>query len=345
MVDPLMARARLRAAVVSLAVGIVLFGGKLLAWYWTGSAAVLSDALESIVNVVAAALMAYSVWLAGKPADRNHPYGHGKAEDFSAGVEGALIVLAALAIVFHAVRRFADPVPLARIDAGLLLVGGAAATNLVLGLWLLRRGRALRSQALVADGHHVITDVVSSAVAIAGLLLVRITGLAWLDPLAACLIALHIVGSGLRLVRESVGRLMDEADEELLAQMARRLEEVRRDDWIDVHELRAWRSGDYLHVDFHLTLPRYWSVERAHDAQDDVEAALMRGLEEPGEVIIHADPCQPSHCRYCGVEGCPVRSEERSERLEWTRRRVTGEPLDIAQAAGPGSRAGREGDG
>lgn len=312
------ARARRLAATFSLIVGTMLCAAKFWAAWRTGSAAVLSDALESILNIAAAALLWWTVEVSARPADRDHPYGHGKAEDFSAGVEGALIVLAAFAILFEAVPRLLAPRPIGDLDLGLLVVLGAGVVNGALGLWLVRRGQALRSAALVADGRHVLTDTLTSVGVVVGLLLVRWTGKLWIDPLVACLVAAQILVSGGKLVRGAVGRLMDEADLRLLDQIASALQQSRRDDWVDVHQLRTWRSGRYLHVDFHLTVPRYWSVERGHTAEKDAGAELLQRLQEDGDVIVHVDPCVPECCHLCQVAPCPVRSAPFEGQIDWT---------------------------
>jgi cation diffusion facilitator family transporter len=285
----------------------------------TGSAAILSDALESIVNVVAAAMALFSVWYGSQPADEDHPYGHGKVEDFSAGVEGALIVLAALGILWSAVPRFFDPRELQSLGTGGLLVGLATLANLLLGFYLIRSGREHHSRALIADGYHVLTDVVSSVGAVGALIAVWITGWLWLDPLLACLIAAHILVAGFRLVRESVGRLMDEADEEALDRVADRLGECRVDSWIDVHELRAWWSGDTLHVDAHLVLPRYWSIADSHGEADELEAAIDEAVSSESSVVVHVDPCQDRFCLECQVADCQIRVAGPAPRREWDR--------------------------
>lgn len=315
-------RARLRAAIVSLVVATILFAVKFQAWVLTDSAAVLSDALESIVNIVAAALAAFSVWYSSQPADEDHPYGHGKVEDFSAGVEGALIIVAAAAILIAAVPRFFGGPPLQSLDRGAILLGFASVANAVLGVYLLRQGRRHRSRALEADGKHVLTDVYSSVGVIVGVGLVALTGWSWLDPLIACLIAGHILVSGFHLIRESVGRLMDEADDDALEALTARLVEVRRPYWIDVHELRAWWSGDLLHVDVHLALPRFWSIAQSHDAADALEDDLQPAIGGTASVVVHVDPCRDSWCSICSVEDCPIRVREKTEDTEWDRAHV-----------------------
>jgi cation diffusion facilitator family transporter len=313
------ARARIRAAAISLVVALVLLGTKLAAYFFTGSAAILSDALESIVNVVAAGMALFSVWYGAQPADQDHPYGHGKVEDFSAGVEGALILLAAMLIFWAAIPRFFDPVPLESLGSGGILVGLATVANLLLGLYLVRTGRENQSRALIADGRHVLADVVTSVGAVGALVLVGLTGWLWLDPLIACVIAVHIVVAGFKLIRESVGRLMDEADEEVLQAVSEHLEQSRRPHWIDVHELRAWWAGDTLHVDAHLVLPRYWSIERAHAAGDEFEAEVGIAVGTRSGVVVHVDPCRDVFCARCRVEECEIRVRELEDRRPWDR--------------------------
>ena len=312
-------RARMRAASISLLVAAVLLGTKMMAYRLTGSAAILSDALESIVNVAAAAMALFSVWYGSQPADADHPYGHGKVEDFSVGVEGALIVLAALGIFWSAVPRFFAPRQLESIGMGSLLIGLATVVNLLLGLYLIRAGREHHSKALVADGRHVLTDVVSSVGAVGALIAVLVTGWLWLDPFIACLIAVHILVAGFKLVRESVGRLMDEADAGALDDLAVHLEQTRRGHWIDVHELRAWWSGDTLHVDAHLVLPRFWSIERAHAAGDELEAEVGTAIGARSGVVIHLDPCSDSFCAGCRVEQCEIRAHVHDDDRGWDR--------------------------
>jgi cation diffusion facilitator family transporter len=309
----------MRAASISLLTAAVLLGTKFIAYRLTDSAAILSDALESIVNVAAAGMALFSVWYGAQPADADHPYGHGKVEDFSVGVEGALIVLAALGIFWSAVPRFFEPRPLESLGMGGVLISLATVANLLLGRYLIRAGREHHSKALVADGHHVLTDVVSSVGAVGALILVSITGWLWLDPFIACLIAVHILVAGFKLVRESVGRLMDEADSGALEHVASHLEATRRDHWIDVHELRAWWSGDTLHVDAHLVLPRYWSIERAHAAGDELETEVGIAVGARSGVVIHLDPCRDSFCAGCRVEPCEVRARARVDHRRWDR--------------------------
>ena len=306
--------ARRRAAWISLVVGSAIFLGKIATWQLTGSVAVLSDALESTVNIAAAALLVFSMHLAAQPADRDHPYGHGKVEFLSAGIEGALIVVAAVLIAVEAIGGLLHPVPLGRLEFGLVALAALSAGNAGLGFYLVRTGRSAQSLALVADGKHVLADVTTSAGVLVGLALVKLTGIAWLDPAVALLVAANIVREGLRLARSAVKGLMDEADPQLLEALSATLSRERPPEWIDVHGLRAWRSGALVHTDLHLVVPRYFDAERLHEISERVEARLLGGLTEPGEAVVHFDPCGPVHCVSCEMPACQVRGAAFKER-------------------------------
>jgi cation diffusion facilitator family transporter len=280
----------------------------------TGSTALFSDALEAIVNVVAAGLLLVALIVAARPADRDHPYGHGKVEFFSAGVEGALIAVAALLIVADAARALVRGPELAQLDLGLALSAAVAAGNAALGTFLVRTGRRHASDALVADGRHVLADVFTTVGVIAGLAVVRITGFAALDPLIAIAVALAILRTGWKLVRSAVAGLMDEADPALLAPICAALEREREPAWIDVHELRTFRSGAVQHTDLHLAVPRYFDADRLHAISDRVKAVVLAATGRAGDVIVHFDPCRPSQCRGCAMADCPVRSARFEER-------------------------------
>jgi cation diffusion facilitator family transporter len=336
--DPLQRSGRIRAGRLALAVGAAVLALKFVAWRATGSTAVLSDAFESIVNVVAAALLLWSLHVAARPADREHPYGHGKIEFFSAGVEGALIAVAALWIVIEAVRELIEGPELRRLDLGLALVTLASIANAALGVHLLRTGRRLHSLALVADGRHLLTDVVTSAGVIAGLAAVWATGWAMLDPLVAIAVAVHILHTGWVLGRHAVGGLMDEADPAMLRRFVETLEAERAPWWIDAHSLRTWRSGPVQHADLHLVVPRYFDADRLHGIDERVESVLLGAAGVPGEVIVHFDPCRPRHCAICTMPDCPVRAAPHAETRPFTLERATraDEALDSGTPLAPG---------
>jgi cation diffusion facilitator family transporter len=294
-------------AALSLFVGVLVLGAKFWAYALTGSQAVFSDALESIVNVVAAAFALGVLAYAGRPADRDHPFGHGKVEFFSAAFEGGLIFCAALVIIWQAGEAlFAGAVP-QRIDVGLALTIAAGLANGALGWFLVRYGRRHHSPALEADGHHLLSDFWTTVGVVAGLGGVWMTGLGWLDPVAAAVVALLLLRTGWRLVRRATGGLLDEEDPELLQRLVGVIGPRVREGVIRVHHLRAIRSGPFRHISAHLVVPEFWSVERAHDTAEALGSSVLRELGVQGAIDFHTDPCERLYCGTCDLESCSVR--------------------------------------
>lgn len=301
-----------------LGAGLLLMALKFVAWRITGSSTILSDALESIVNVVAGAFAWYSLWLAGRPRDREHPYGHGKVEFISAGIEGGLVIVAGLFIIWRAGMAWWQGVSLHQMGLGIALTASAGAVNLAMGLLLRQRGRKARSVAMEASGIHLLSDAWSTGAMLLGLLVIQLTGLNWLDPLFAILFALYIMASGVRIFRRSVAGIMDEADHELAAQVIADMEAHRRPAWVDVHNFRIIKYGAVLHIDCHITLPWYYTLEQAHAEQAMLEDVVRQGHEHGVELFVHMDPCIPSSCAICILEGCPQRTTPLKARLQWT---------------------------
>lgn len=304
---------------LALIVGLALLIVKLLAWWWTNSNAILTDALESIINVAAAAMGLYSLWLSAQPRDRNHPYGHGKVEFISAGVEGSLILLAGLGILAKASYNIAFPQPITRLDIGLAITAAAGAVNYLLGWYLQRQGRKNHSIVLSASGAHLKSDAYSSAGLVIGLILVWVTGSPVLDNILALLFGVIIIYTGFSLVRESVAGIMDEADYQLIREMVDTLQTARRDDWIDVHNFRVIKYGSTLHIDCHITLPWYYTVDQAHDEVKAFERVMQDFSSTPVELFVHVDPCEPpENCQICPLQDCPERKAVQQERVVWT---------------------------
>jgi cation diffusion facilitator family transporter len=303
------ARVRLRAGLISLVVSVVLLGAKYAAYRLTGSTAILSDALESIVNVVAAVFALSGLIFAGRPADRSHPYGHGKIEFFSAAFEGGLIAFAAVLIIFAVGQSLIRGPEIRQLEAGGAIVLAAGLVNLVLGLFLVRTGKKHSSLTLIADGQHVLSDFWTSAGIVGGLLLVRLTGLPWLDPVVALLVALNLMRTGLRLVRHAAGGLLDEEDTALLNRLLTVLGRHVGQGVIRVHHLRAIRAGRFHHIDAHLVVPEFWSVDHAHELAETLAAQVIDEVGVEGELIFHTDPCHRIYCAMCDLEDCPVRRE------------------------------------
>jgi cation diffusion facilitator family transporter len=278
-----------RIAGGSIALGVVVLALKLAAWAVTGSAALFSDAAETVVNVAAALVAFGALWLAAKPADANHPYGHDKAEFFAAVIEGVLIVVAALVILEHAWDAYRHPAPLAAPFVGMALNAGSTVLNLGWALLLVRRGKALRSAALQADGQHLLADVVTSLGVLVGVGLVVATGLAWLDPAVAAATAVYVLLAGLHVIGGSVGGLMDAAPREEIIARVRRLVGEHAEGALEAHDLRMRQGGRHTFLEFHLVVPGTMTVSDAHDICDRVEAALKAEVE--GLLItIHVEP-------------------------------------------------------
>lgn len=296
-------------AALSFAVAVVLLGVKFWAFERTGSQAIFSDALESIVNVIAAAVAFGVLAYAGQPADRDHPYGHGKVEFFSAAFEGGLIATAALVILWQAGDALLHRVAPRELDFGLVLTLGAGIGNGVLGAFLIRYGKRHQSAAIEADGHHVMTDFLTSLGVVGGLLMVRLTGLWWLDPVVAALMGLLLLVTGWRLVARALSGLLDAEDPELLRQLVALLGPRVRDGVIRVHHLRAIRAGRSRHISAHLVVPEFWTVQEAHDAAEGLANSLMRELPGHSDIDFHTDPCERAYCGGCDLDACSVRAQ------------------------------------
>jgi cation diffusion facilitator family transporter len=290
-------RHRRRAALTSLLVGFGMLGLKMGAYVITGSAAILTDALESVVHVAATAFMFFCFRLAALPPDANHPYGHGKAEYLSVGFEGGMILLAALAIVWEAVRALLNGTPPQDVSIGFWMIAAAAVINVLLGTYLLRVGRRTDSKILVGDAYHVLSDVWTSIgvlIGIGAMMYVKDDHLRLLiDSGAAIALALFIVYTASKLIREAVGGLLDEVDNKLLHRVVNAINEIRDQQWIDVHNLRMRASGDLMHIDFHLTVPGDWTIAQGHEAEERLEKHILERMGSRGSVMIHLDYPRP----------------------------------------------------
>ncbi len=296
-----------KATVIAFIASLAILGLKFYAFQQTGSTAILSDAMESIINVVAAGVTLIIMKVIVAPADENHPYGHGKLEYFSAAFEGGLIAFAGLVIAKEAIQALWTGATLHNLDEGLLFSGIAALANLVLGLYLGRIGKKQRSEALIASAQHILSDVWSTLGAFAGLGLVRIFQVAAFDSIAALLIAINLSYSGYRIFRRSTAALIDETDPETLEHLATTFNKNRRPGVIDIHMTKVIRSGRFHHVDCHLVLPEFWSVGEAHPFTTQFENDVIADYDGDGEINFHVDPCYRDFCSTCDVEACPVR--------------------------------------
>ena len=318
-----MKRRELRVILVSLIVSFILTGVKFSAWFLTHSVAILSDALESIINVVAGAFACYSIYLTGKPKDENHPYGHGKVEFFSIGFEGAMIFIAGCLILFKAAQYFFIPAALEEISTGIWVIAATAGANLILGLYLHHSGKKLSSLTISGNSQHIMTDVYSSGGLVAALLLIHFTGWLWVDPLASALMGTLILIKGYQLLRRSISGLMDEADMKVVDHVIDILSKHRLPEWIDIHNMRVQQYGNNYHIDCHLTLPYYLELNEAHEDIKAIELLVNTEFTSgETEFFIHIDPCIFSCCHYCQVSECPVRQHAFTGIIPWTRENV-----------------------
>ncbi len=334
-----------QAARIALFTSFGLLVIKFTAFFMTDSKAILSDAIESIINVVTAGFLVISIAISSRPADQSHPYGHGKIEAFSAGLEGGLIILAAIMIGLEAVPAFFTQQPPRNLGPGIFLIISAGLVNLLVGLYLLHSGKKLKSEALRADGHHLLTDFYTSAGIVIGLFLVHLTGIIWLDPFMACLVAVHLLIPGISLVRSATRNLMNEADQELLARIVSGLNAIRKPGWLYPHKLRALRSGQYHHVDLHISLPHYWTLDQVHEVEQEITDLLLEAIGEEGDVMLHVDPCEPDYCPSCETAPCEARdtiSPPPASVEPWTVEQVTAaRPGDNADSCTTTSRTRR----
>lgn len=300
-----------------LLTGIVLMCIKFLAWYFSHSNAILTDALESIVNVLAAGFTLYSFYFAVKPKDKEHPYGHGKIEFIAAGIEGGLIGIAGLIMMVKSSNDFFASNNIHQLDFGIILVTIAGTINYLLGYFMVKKGKSVRSMALVAGGRHLQSDGYTSAGLIIGLLVVYLSQILWLDNVVAILLGLILIFSCISIIRKSIGGIMDEADMELVEDVIKSLKENRSINWIDIHNLRVIKYGDSLHIDCHVTLPWYLNLQEAHDEMDKIQLAVEKNMETKVEFFIHNDPCLPKSCTICRISDCKVRKNDFVKEIEW----------------------------
>jgi cation diffusion facilitator family transporter len=291
---------------------------KFAAYFITASNAVLTDALESIINVIASGFAFYSIHLSSLPKDSNHPYGHGKIEFFSAGFEGALIFFAGIYIIIQSVINIFEPVTITGFSQGMALLGVTVIVNGLLGFHLKREGERYNSITLIADGKHLMVDALSSIIVVIGIAVMRITEIFLIDSILSIVFSILILYNGYRLIRTSVAGLMDEADPKTFNKIAEIINNNRRDRWIDVHNVKIQKYGSDIHMDCHITLPCYLDLVTVHNELKILEECLISKFEHELEISTHADPCIPgSCCHYCRVSDCPIREIAKDTDYIW----------------------------
>lgn len=301
-----------------VAIAIILFVIKIVAWNLTQSVAILTDALESIVNVVSGVIGLISLSIAARPRDRSHPYGHGKIEFISAGIEGTLISIAGLFIIYEAGMSFLEPPQLDQLNWGIGIISFSALVNYGFGTWAYKTGKRNKSLALMASGRHLQTDTYTTLGIIVGLFLISVTEAIWLDGAVAIVFAIFIIRMGFRILRQAIAGIMDESDQKLLKEMVNYLQENRQTNWVDLHNLRIVKYGSVLHIDCHLTLPWYLNIKQGHDETDKLEALILERFGSRIELNIHTDYCHDFSCQLCDIEDCEVRKAPFNRKLEWT---------------------------
>lgn len=297
---------------------VVLFILKITAYYLTDSLAILSDAMESIVNIVAGFIGLYSLYIAAQPRDENHPYGHGKAEFISAAAEGSLIIAAGILIIYETIVNTLENHTVQALDNGMWLVGSTALLNYIAGAVCIRIGRKNNSLALESSGKHLQIDTYSTLGVLAAITLIYFTQIYWFDKVVALALSIWIMYNGYTILRKSLAGIMDEADEQILKKFIGVLNTSKSSKWIDLHNLRVIKYGDLLHIDCHLTLPWYYNVHEAHREIDNLSSLIRENFGDSIELFVHTDGCLPYSCAICSPSDCKERTQTFQQSLDWT---------------------------
>lgn len=313
----------LRIQKIIAIVSILLFALKILAWFLTNSVAILTDALESIVNVLAGIMGIYSLIVSAKPRDEDHLYGHGKVEFISSGVEGTLIIIAGAFIIYKSIMNFNGESNVQKLDYGLILLGFTAIVNWVAGTVCVKTGKKNNSLVLIASGKHLQSDTYTTVGILVGLILMLIFNYQWIDGVVAIIFASIIIYTGIKIIRSSVAGIMDETDILLLGKIVKTLNSNRRDNWMDIHNLRIIKYGATLHLDCHLTVPWYFNVNEAHAEVEALTTLMRENYGESVEMFIHSDGCLNSSCSICLKKDCPVRQHPFEKKINWTIKNIS----------------------
>lgn len=301
-----------------LILGILVMLIKFTAFAITGSNAILSDALESFINIIASGFALYSVLFSAKLKDSDHPYGHGKMEFIAIGFEGALIFLTGIFIIIKSIINLVSKHEIKEIDTGIIIVAVSGILLFFMGNYLIVKAKKLNAPVLKADGKHLMIDSFTSAGLIVGLIFFKLTGYYWIDSVLAIILSLHIMFSGYKMIKQATDSLLDKADMKTIEEIATVLQNKRQDTWIDVHNLRLQKFGHYLHVDCHLTLPFYATLDDVHHEVKKFEKTLNNEFNNTIELFVHTDPCMQLPCNICNLKNCAFRKMTFEKELEWT---------------------------
>ncbi len=297
----------IQVALLTLAISVIVLALKAQAYYSTYSLAVMSDALETVVNVITAMVALFAVKVAAEPADESHPYGHGKLEYFSASFEGGLIFFAALAILFESVKSFFYVNEKLNVFNGNIYLFAATLINLLTGLYLTRYGKQKNSEALKASGKHILSDVITTVGVLIGLVLVKITGIVWIDSVVGLIAGAYMAFEAIKILRNTSDALMDGVDLECVDSLAEIFNKNKVGVIIDIHHLRIIRSGHFHHIDAHIVVPEYLDVATVHELAGLFEKQVVKDYKYDGEIAFHVDPCKKSFCKQCNLDECRIR--------------------------------------
>lgn len=303
--------------------GIILFVAKIIAWKLTNSDSVFSDAMESIVNVISAFMGLYSLYLASKPKDEDHPYGHGKVEFVTAGIEGSLIAIAGIMIIYEGINSLVVGRVLKGLDWGIAIIAATALVNYLLGYISIKKGKRENSIVLISSGKHLQSDTITTLGVVISLVVVYFTRIYWIDSVVALGFGFYIIFVGYKIVRKSLSGIMDEQNPELLNNIIDLLEKNRHTEWIDIHNMKIQQFGSSLHIDAHITLPYYYSLREAHNEMENVILLLAKNTSRTVEFNFHMDDCKTISCPVCQIMDCPVRKQPFVKKVKWTAENVT----------------------
>lgn len=302
-------------SVISLVIGVLLLLLKFYAYHITNSQTIFSDALEGIVNIVAGVVTLIVIVIAAKPADDDHPYGHGKVESMAASFEGGAITLAGLLIILKACESFFEGVAVQALDLGMFITLVAGSVNGLMGYIIKQRGIKFRSEALQSSGAHLMTDALTSVGVLVSLLLVKITGILAFDPIIAILLGLMLCFTGFKILIRSGNVLLDGHDKETLQMIAEIFEKNYVPGVIHIHYTRVIRSGNFHHIDCHMVIPEFWTVAEAHHFSEHYDSSFVSKYPVDAELRIHLDPCRKVYCENCEVKDCPIREQAFIKRI------------------------------
>lgn len=290
---------------------------KVYTFYITSSNAVLSDALESLVNIVSGTFALVSLKIASRPSDKNHPYGHGKVEFISGFIEGTLIIIAGLMMIGKATYNIIVLNEVKELMLGILLTSITGFVNFAMGFKLKKQGQKKGSMIMISEGSHLMSDGYTSLALIIGIAVVWISGFVVLDSIISILFGVYVLYMGYKIFRKSIAGIMDEMDMDLVDEFIEELNKERKPDWIDVHNLRIIKFGRDVHIDCHLTLPCYYSLEKSHEQVELFEKVIQRKFEPYTEFFIHADSCIKPSCKLCTLKSCEERKHPFEQKVIW----------------------------